>query len=96
MMMKFTTLGVVHDEVKDTATKKDETSLSQTEKPKQHQKKRKGQRQNQNRVIKRKWSVKDSRKLLLMRLKVLMLNQNLRGDGVEFLIGKTSQSIQMN
>ena len=45
MMMKFTTLGVVHDEVEHTATKKDETSLSQTEQPKQHHKKRKGQKQ---------------------------------------------------
>ena len=34
--------------------------------------------------------------LLLMRLKVLMLNQDLSRDVVEFLIGKSSPSVQMN
>jgi len=34
--------------------------------------------------------------ILLKRLKVLMLNQNLGGDGLEFLIGKSSTGVQMN
>jgi hypothetical protein len=33
---------------------------------------------------------------LLMRLNVLMLNHDLSRDVVEFLLGKTSKSVQMN
>ena len=78
--------------------RKGRNELEPNWKPKKYQMKQKVQRQKPKpkTEIKREWSDKDSRKLLLMRLKVLMLSQNLRGNGVEFLIGKASQSIQVN
>ena len=78
MMMKFTALGVVDNETEHVAKESGETSLSQTKR-----KGTKGKEQHTTTTKKPRRNIRipytvDSNEFLLMRLKVLMLNQNLR------------------
>ena len=93
--MKFTALGVVHDETERAAKESGEASFWARLKEEETKKKRTTHNDNQGNEENRPYTV-GSRQILLMRLKVLMLNQNLRWHVVEFLIGKTSQSVQVN
>ena len=76
MMMKFTALGVVHDETEQAAKESGEASLSQT-KRRRNEEIRTTHFENQGSEENHPSTV-DIRPFLLMRLKVLMLNQNLR------------------
>jgi len=76
MMMKFTALGVVHDETERAGKESGEASLSQTERRRKEEIRtthfeNQGSEENHPSTV-------DIRPFLLMRLKVLMLNQNLR------------------
>jgi hypothetical protein len=90
VMMKFPASGVIHGQVEHAVTKNRKAGLSQANTT------RRGENNAQQKQHKGEETTRDDQRFLLMRLKVLMLNQNLRRDGVEFLIGKTSQSIQVN
>jgi len=75
--------------------KKQEEGMQRRKRETNHPERRRGRNENLDKIETNERSGRAAQ-VCLRRLKVLMLNHNMIGNGMEFLLGKPSTCVQMN